>query len=563
MRLLAIPLLLSILMPIHALAELKSSRGAAVAAAHPLAAEAGEGVLREGGNALDAAIAVAFALNVVEPQASGIGGGGFLIYREAATGKTYFLDYRETAPAALTEQHFTKDGKPASSTMRIGGLSVGTPGSARGLLEAHAKFGTMPLDRLLAPAIRHAEEGFAVSELFSRQAEEKMDMLMGSEAASATYLTDGMFPLEPGTILKQPALGATLRRLAAEGDSAIYSGVGAKAIADAVQAAGGVLAVEDLANFKPRWREALMGTYRGYDIVTAAPPSSGGLQLLQILACLEAYDLKSYGLDSKEHLALYIGAAAAAQEAARKHLADPATTTIPMAELTSREWIDAARARTTLPPPNPAPPAAAKDEKSGNTSHFSVIDAQGNAVALTSTINGFFGAGVMVGSLGILLNNEMIDFDFESDSVNFPAAGKIPRSNMAPLLVMKDGELIASVGSPGGTRIPGTMAQIMVRKIDFGESLQDAINGRRIHVDTKAGKISYEKRYSAEQIEEALALLAPGAEWKTQEMGEMDAYFGGAQGCWIEPASDGTPAMGAAADPRRDGAVRLIPPAAP
>lgn len=527
---------------------------AAVAAAHPLAAEAGRQILDAGGNAVDAAVATAFALAVVEPQASGIGGGGFALVHDATTGRQVYVDYREKAPSALTEAAFTTDGKLDADRMKSGGNSVAVPGMSRGLLALHERHGRLPRAAVLAPAQRLAAEGFQITPGMVGHIESRLDALMANPPAAEIFLVDGIFAPEAGHTLVQPALANTIGRLATEGDAAVYTGAAAEAIAAAVRADGGVMTAADIEAFQPRWRDTITTTYRGHQIVTVAPPSSGGIQVIQALMVLEGADVAAMGPDSPEYLALLIAALESAQSSVRDRVADPAFVDIDYGRLLSPDWATMVRARVA-PAGRPAPMyIQQEDTSSGNTTHLSVVDAEGNAVALTQTINSFFGAGLLVPELGILLNNEMSDFDFEAGSPNIPAANKIPRSSMCPVLVFKDGRLLASLGTPGGPRIPSAMVQILVNTIDFGMGLQDAISAPRLHVDARLSRVSFEEPLGAERVEAAAALVARARPFRFQKYPAHDKYFGGAQGVWIHETAAGLK-LEAAADPRREGSV--------
>ncbi len=537
-----------------------------VAAAHPLAADAGVEILEQGGNALDAAVATAFALNVVEPNASGMGGGGFLLYYDAKDRSVSVLDFREIAPASLEPRHASVDGKLNSSTMRYGGMAVAAPGMARGLLKAQAEHGELPRQAILAPAIRHAEDGFAVSEGLVGIMESKVDLLLEDGAASAIFLEDGLFTPAPGDVLVQKDLAATLRNVAEQGDAAVYGPEPAERIAAAVRARGGVLEASDIVNYAPAERPPVSGSYRGYDIVTIGAPSSGGLTMLLTLSVLDRYDVGSMSFDDPAFLALYIRAFAAAQEASDLVVADPAFTDVPVDELLSDEWVDRTVAaiqndiggRLALAANEAGGHEIAHVETDhaaypGNTTHLSVIDSEGNMAALTQTINYWFGSCVAIPGMGIVMNNEMSDFSFEEGSVNVPEAGKRPRSSISPLLVLKNGHPIAALGTPGGRRIPSAISQIVVRCIDFESPLQDSVDAPRLHIDAADRKVSFESRIAEETMQQVADILGDG--WSFESRGAFDAYFGGAQGIWIESGADGAARLAGAADPRRDGSV--------
>ncbi|MCC5876897.1 MAG: gamma-glutamyltransferase [Candidatus Sumerlaeia bacterium] len=526
---------------------------AGVAAAHPIAVDAGMSILDQGGNAIDAALAVAFTLNVVEPAASGIGGGGFLMYRSAEDGSVEYYDYRETAPAALLRDTFSPEGSPTSGMLARGGLGVGVPGTVKGLLRAHEEHGALPLDIILAPAIKAAREGFVVSELLAGMITDNLDKLADDEAASEAYLEDGIFPLTEGSVLVQEDLAKTLEAIAERGADAIYNEEMAEKIASAVRERGGVMEAADILAFDVTKREPLEGAYRDYQIYTAPPPSSGGIQVLQALGVLEQIDLSTIDPESAHHAAVLITLLNQTALDAFEHVADPGYHPVPIDEMLSEEWRDKMLALL----PEMAEVESAKAEEvpvtpgdPGNTTHLSVIDKDGNVVSLTQTINSFFGSGVMVPGTGILLNNEMFDFTAVDGAANFPEPGKKPRSSMTPtILVGSDGQL-ASIGTPGGLRIPGALLQLLVRRVDHGQNLSEAINAPRLHVDQRRKRVSFEGPVTNELMREALSLLDDPEGWSIQRRSEWDAFFGGAHAVWLEGGI-----MEISADPRRDGAV--------
>ncbi len=541
-----------------------------VAAAHPLAAETGVEILEAGGNAIDAAVATAFALNVVEPFASGIGGGGFLLYYDAVTGKVSVRDFREKAPADLSPHHYRVKGVSESSTMHSGGMAVAVPGMARGLLAMHAEHGRLSRERVLGPAIKHAESGFEVSPTLAGILASKADLLKKDKTASSIFLVDGGAPYKPGDILVQRDLSATLRAIAIQGESAVYGPDMAHHIADAVRVRGGILKASDITGYSFVDREPVPGSYRGYDLVTIGPPSSGGLTLLMTLSVLDRFDVQKMSPEDPVYLALFAEAFAAAQTACDRVVADPsfAGTGTQTSKLLSDAWIDrtVADIRSRLGNALAGAPVAGRAEIAkvssdlsrfpGNTTHFSVIDADGNMVALTQTINYWFGSGVVVPGTGIVLNNEMYDFSFEEGSVNLPEPGKRPRSSISPLIILQDGKPVAAIGTPGGRRIPSALAQIVVRCIDFDQDLQSAIDAPRVHINGSDHVFSHESRIPTETIRKVAGIL--GEEWSFRERNAMDAYFGGAQGIWLGRDSDKPVSVYGGADPRRDGAVARV-----
>jgi gamma-glutamyltranspeptidase/glutathione hydrolase len=536
-----------------------------VAAAHPLAAEVGARILREGGNAIDAAVATAFALNVVEPDACGIGGGGFILFNVPGTDTVRAIDCRERAPAGLVPSTYEVDGAPREMALQYGGLSVGVPGYTHGLLTLHRLYGERRLEDLLDPAIRLAEDGFSTTEKFHALLRKNAERVRDNAAAAAVFLGGGPDVPPAGTRLVQREQAETLGAIRRLGLKAIYGQRPAGRISDAVRAAGGVMTAADLTDYRPIFRDPVSGRYRGYDIWTMGPPSRGGIVLLQTLRILEAFDLAALGPEHPLYLALLIEALEISTLSAAAHVADPGTVEIDLAHLLSDAWAEEARGRMALParlegrpagpagvPPGGAPasvePAAATPGDAGSTTHLSVVDSKGQFVAMTLTLNYHFGSGVVVPGMGILLNNELDDFTLDAAHINRPAPGKIPRSNMAPTIVFRRGEPVASIGTPGGGRIPGTLVQILVRKIDFGESLDEAIEAPRLFVNTGKRRVAYESRISKSLLEAAVALLGDEAPFALEPRERVDRYFGGAQGIWREGD-----VLEGGADSRRDG----------
>jgi len=551
-----------LLTPAAAMANAVAQHGM-VAAAHPLAAKAGVKVLKAGGNAVDAAVATAFALAVVEPYASGIGGGGFLVYYHAATGEVTAYDYREVAPSGLEDSHFRSGTRMRGTNLRYGGMSIAVPGMLRGLHAAQAKHGNKPFAELLETAVHHAEAGFEVSEELSGHISDKMDLLQENPAAAAIYLEDNIFPLQPGTLLKQTDLAATLRQIQQLGPDAIYGAEPAARIAAAVQAAGGVVTAEDIMGYQPRKATVIQASYRGYDIATIGAPSGGGLNILKALRLLQHFPLADYGPDSPITTALLLAAMEQSYQSIDELVGDPRFVPVDHAALLSDEWVAGALKRMRVPAGVNASEQAMLGvtgtvdpyDSVGNTTHFSVVDKDGNMVALTQTINFFFASGVLVPGMGLMLNNEMFDFTFRDGSPNLPQAGKVPRSSMAPMIVFRDGKPVATLGTPGGSRIPAALTQILVNAIDFGMPLGEAIDAPRVFLDVGRDRVDYENRFSAERIQAAIELLGTPAPFSTSEHSAHDRFFGGAQGVWITTLPDGTRQLTGAADPRRGGAA--------
>lgn len=465
-----------------------------VAAANPLAAEAGRAILREGGSAVDAAIAVQLVLNLVEPQSSGIGGGAFLLHWDQARRSTTSLDGRETAPAAATPERFIADGKPMPFMAAVvGGRSVGVPGTVRLLEEAHKRWGRLPWARVFQPAITLAEYGFAISpRLAGLVAQDKF--LASDPRAKALYFEADGSPKQAGTRLTNPAFAATLRAIAAGGADAFYGGAIATDIVTRVTGHPtnpGDMTLADLAGYRVVERPVLCGPYRAYRICGMGPPSSGGVAVLQILSALERHDLRKVGSGADAvHLFSEAGRLAFADR--NLYLADPDFVSVPVRGLLDRDYLRAraglidpmrsmGRAKPGEPPFRRTGPLAPSSATEFGTSHISIIDGDGNAVSMTTTIESGFGARVMTQG-GFLLNNELTDFDFAPTSdgrtvANRVEAGKRPRSSMAPTLVFDAfGRLHAVVGSPGGSQIIGYVAKTLVALLDWKMDPQQAVD---------------------------------------------------------------------------------------
>jgi gamma-glutamyltranspeptidase / glutathione hydrolase len=520
-----------------------------VAAAHPLASQVGVEILKKGGNAVDAAVATAFALGVVEPNASGLGGGGFILVYNAKTKGVTAIDYREMAPlkAAADMYKLTADGKVVDDENVVGHKAVAIPGTLAGLTLALKQHGTMSLKEAMAPAIRIAEEGYTVSKTLNGMMKDNFEKLTKFPAAAAVYLKDGL-PYEVGDKLLLKDLARSYRLIAEKGPDVFYKGEIADAIEKEMKASGkGLITKADLAAYKPVVRTPVRGTYRGYEIISMAPPSSGGTHVIEILNILEGYNMTQLGFQTPESLHIMAEAMKRAFADRAKYMADTDFVKVPIAGLISKKYADELRkgismeaVGTKIPAGNPLPFVG-----SGGTSHLSVIDKQGNIVALTQTINYFFGSGVLVPGTGIMLNNEMDDFNPQPGTSNSVEPKKRPLSSMTPTIMLKNGKPFMSVGSPGATRIISALTQIIVNVVDFRMNLQDAIEAARIHCMT--GDIFMESRIPKSTQD---ALTAKGH--KLNVRGEMDLYFGGAQGVMIAPASG---VLYGAGDPRRDGAA--------
>ncbi len=465
-----------------------------VVAQEAQAARVGVDILRRGGNAVDAAVAVGFALAVTYPRAGNIGGGGFMVIHRADGGDTT-IDYRETAPGAINEKSFLDaQGNADPRKSRDSALSIGVPGTVAGLALAEEKYGSghFTLADLITPAIALARDGIAVADDMADSLPKAALRLKRWPASAQIFLKPDGSVLAPGDRLVQPDLANTLEAIARDGPRAFYQGAIAEKIAAAVDAAGGVMTVDDLKSYRAVERPPVRGTYRGYDIVSMPPPSSGGVALIEMLNILEGYDLAH--ADAAQALFLMVEAMKRAYADRALFLGDPDRVQVPVARLTSKSY--AAAWRATIDPTRATP---ARDLGRGggvrpegrNTTHFSVIDRFGNAVANTYTLNFSYGVGLVAAGTGVLLNNELDDFAVKPEvpnaygllgyEANAPAPGKRPLSSMTPTIVLKDGKPFLVTGSPGGSLIINAVLQVVIDVIDRGMDIAGAVSAPRVY----------------------------------------------------------------------------------
>ncbi len=487
------------------------ARHAMVVAQEPLAADVGLEVLRAGGNALDAAVAVAFALAVTHPAAGNIGGGGFLLAR-FADGRSTFIDFRERAPGAAGRDMYLDAGGALNDGSRVGWRAAGVPGTVKGLALAHEKYGSEDWAELLAPAIQLAEDGFPVPWALANSIKENLRLPLFDE--SRRIFLKGGEHYDVGDTFVQPELARTLQRIAHEGAEDFYHGEIARRLAGEMATHGGLVTLDDLASYEAVEREPLRGSYRGYTILTAPPPSSGGIGLLQMLGMLEGSGYEKAGAGSAAAIH-YVAEVMRRFYADRsEYLADPDFYRVPTARLLSSEYIAARRA--SIDPAHASSsdaigPAAAAGAESGETTHFSIVDAEGNAVSMTYTLNGSFGSGVTVPGLGFLLNNEMDDFSAKPGEANMFGLiqgeanriqpGKRPLSSMTPTIVERDGRVYLVLGAPGGPRIINGVLEVLLNVLDFTMNIQDAVDRPRFHHQWKPDRLSLEPGFSPDTIE--------------------------------------------------------------
>jgi gamma-glutamyltranspeptidase/glutathione hydrolase len=460
-----------------------------------LAGEIGLAILKEGGNAVDAAVATGFALAVTLPRAGNIGGGGFMLIHLAETNEQVFVDYRETAPAAATRDMFLKeDGSVDQSKAYFSHQAAGVPGTVAGLIHAQERFGKLTLKQVIQPAIDLAEKGFATPLALHMSLNARAERLAENAEAKRIYLQGGEAAPAPGTLLTQSDLASTLKRIRDKGADGFYKGETAELIAGDMAANGGLITTEDLAGYRALERPPVRGTFRDFEIVSVAPPSSGGVHVLQMLNILEPYPLESYGHNSAAYLHRVIESMKLAYADRSRYMGDPDQTVIPTKALISKEYgaerrklIDAERAKTAeeIGPGNPVP------TESPDTTHYSVADAEGNVVANTYTLNFSFGSHIVVPGTGILLNNEMDDFAAKAGDANAYglvqgeantiAPGRRPLSSMTPTIVFKDGQPWLAAGSPGGSLIITTVLQTLLNAMVFDMNIATAVAAPRVH----------------------------------------------------------------------------------
>ena len=533
------------------------ARHGMVASTSEIASRVGAGIMKKGGNAVDAAVAVALALAVTWPSAGNIGGGGFMVIRKA-DGTAEALDYRERAPMAAThDMYLDAMGNIIKGASTEGYKAVGVPGTVAGLALAHKRHGHLPWRELVEPAVRLARDGFTVNYFFANTLRGKTSnaRLAKFSESRRIFLNDGK-PVAEGERFVQPELARTLERIRLHGADGFYRGETARLLVEDMKSHGGLITAKDLESYVPTVRKPLLGTYRGYDIITMPPPSSGGIALLEMLNMLETRDVKGAGHNSAAsvHLLTEVMRRAFADRAS--YLGDADFVKVPVAGLTDRNYalsrlsdFEAEHASSSKTVGAGKPPGY----ESAETTHFTIVDGEGSVVTSTYTLNDTFGSGVTVKGAGFLLNDEMDDFtskpgvpnDYQliQGEANAIAPHKRPLSSMTPTIVLKDGKLFFAVGSPGGPTIINTVLQVVVNVIDYGMDIQQAIDEPRVHHQWLPDEIFWEDFGLSRDTREAL-----------EKMGHLFRQKGGslgdAQGIMIEP---GTGMRLGASDPRLGG----------
>lgn len=511
--------------------------------------QVGAEIMAKGGNAVDAAVAMGFALGVCEPFTSGLGGGG-LATIHTAEGENFFIDFREVAPAAATLDLYVDASGENNGNTKEGGLASGVPGEVAGLLYLLEHHGTMSREEVMEPAIRIANEGFTVSAYCANAISDAYEKTQKFPEMSKVYLDENGLPWEEGSVITNPDLGKALQLIADQGADVFYKGEIGEAMVATLAKYDGVMTMEDLAGYEVHELKPVTGDYRGYTVISSPPPSSGGTHLIEILNILENFDMASMEVNSAEYVHLFAETFKLAFADRAKYMADTNFVTVPLGGLTSQAYADKRAQDIDL---NVAMEQAAPDDPSPyehtDTTHFSVADVDGNCVAITKTINYYFGSGVMVDGYGFMMNNQMDDFSTDPESVNKIEPGKKPLSSMSPTVVLKpDGSPFLVLGTPGGSRIFSGVAEVISRVIDSKMDLHTAISVPKIWNCSNKNNLQYEKPLKGYEqyalTDETIAKLT--------EMGhgELKTTASGAFQC-IMFMDDGT--LYGTADPRQDG----------
>lgn len=479
-------------------------RNGMVVSASPEASAVGLGILKKGGNAVDAAVAVQFALAVVYPNAGNLGGGGFMLYRSAA-GEVNALDFREKAAAtASRDMYLDSAGNPVTDKSLYGQLAAGVPGSVAGMAEAHRKYGKLKWETLLAPAVRLARDGFKISARTAGELNRYRESFVKYNPAGTALVKDGEWA--EGDVLVQAELAGTLEQIRDKGAAGFYEGAVADSIVAEMKRGAGIISLEDLKNYKAVWRKPVRSNYKGYEIITMPPPSSGGIALLQLLKSVEPFPLKRWGFNADSTVQVMVEAERRVYADRAEYLGDPDFYKVPQAALLADAYI-----KSRMLNFNWGKAGLSAEIKAGQlnapeheeTTHFSIVDRDGNAVSLTTTLNGSYGSAVVVKGAGFLLNNEMDDFSVKPGSPNMYglvggeanaiAPGKRMLSSMTPTIIEKDGKLFMVVGTPGGSTIITSVFQTILNVIEFGQQMQPAVAARKFHHQWKPDTVYVEK----------------------------------------------------------------------
>jgi gamma-glutamyltranspeptidase/glutathione hydrolase len=515
-----------------------------VASANPYATKIGLDIMKNGGNAIDAAVAVSFTLGLVEPNASGPGGYGTMLIHDVNKKEQAFLDYMGSAPAALTQEIYETYDKKSTEPDRRTGKAALVPGAVDGWLKALDTYGMMTVDEILAPVIELAREGYEISPHSVAVLQDSYMNLLIHDETARVFLNEGL-PYENGDIVKNEDYAKFLETIAEKGRAGFYEGPVAESIVKAVQETGGLMTMEDLAHYESKWREPIRIDYRGYEVVTAAPPSAGGVPLLESLQIIENADLATMEQNSVELLQLIEESLKYAHADRYNLVGDPDYVSIDTEGLTSESYAKYLFDNKIQQdqPSEDQKVASYSDYESPSTTHLTIMDKDGNMVSMTNTISLYYGCSLVPDGLGFALNSGTFNFS-RGYEVNEVMGGNRARTTIAPTVVLKDGETYMAVGTPGGSRIPGTVLQVLLNVLDYKMGIQEAIEQPRIH-NTNKGSL-YVEGNMPETVKTKLEEMGHQLSIK----GEMDSYFGGVHAIIRDQA---TGEMHGGADPRRDG----------
>jgi len=553
--LLCLALVIPAVTPVEATRQPVRARHGMAVAMESIATDVGVRVLQKGGNAVDAAVAVGFALAVTHPFAGNIGGGGYMLIR-LADGRTTFIDFRERAPETATrDMYLDAQGNPTKDSIE-GWRSSGVPGSVRGFAMANTKYGTRTWADNLAPAVELATKGYPVSYALAEGLKGSRSLAADPES-KRIFQRDGRF-FDVDETLVQPELGRTLQRIATNGPNEFYEGDTAKRLAEEMAKHGGLISLADLKDYTAVERTPLQATYKNYTVITAPPSSSGGIALLEMLGILDGTGYEKGGPGSASAIHYITESMRRAYADRNEYIGDPDFVKVPLAGLLDTGYL--AKLRATIDPVKATPSVEVKPGQPASvekmeTTHYSVVDAAGNAVAVTYTLNGGYGNGITVPGLGFLLNNEMDDFSAKPGVANMfglvqgarnaIAPGKRPLSSMTPTILLKDGQLFMTVGAPGGSRISTAVLQVILNVVDFGMNIQDAIDAPRVHHQWMPDRLSLERAISPDTV----ALLKSRGYDVDYNAGVVLAQTAAivSDGGWLQGGSDGRSAAGKAA----------------
>ena len=518
-----------------------------VVSAHPEASKVGLAILKQGGNAIDAAVAVEFALAVVYPNAGNIGGGGFLVYR-ASSGSVTALDFRETAPSkASRDMYLDKNGNPIANLSQYGSLASGIPGSVAGMVEAHDKYGKLSWRKLIEPAIQLASKGFHITAMQASELNKHHDDFIRYNSAKTVFVSDHQW--KAGDMMKQSELAKTLTLIKNKGRKGFYEGRTAKLIVSQMTRGNGIIELTDLKGYHAVWRKPVVGNYRNYKIITMPPSSSGGIVLISLLKSVEPYPLSKWGFQQDSTVRLMVEAERRTYADRSIHLGDPDFNPIHQSGLLNDSYIKSRMSSLSFDratPSSEVKPGILNGRESEQTTHFSIVDKEGNAVSVTTTLNGAYGSHVVVAGTGFLLNNEMDDFSIKAGFpnqyglvggvLNAIEPNKRMLSSMTPTILEKDGKLFLVVGSPGGSTIITTVFQAILNITEFGMPVQEAVNAPRFHHQWLPDNVFVEETAIPQNVRKSLG--SSGYEIVPREkIGRVDAVQVTPEG-WLRGGAD-------------------------